>query len=179
MSRKAVLSFIGLVALQMNAQKDQHSMQGKNGEQAKSEEHHEGVNERGAVDAGMGLSQTATTRHFILTANGGVIQVTANDAADKQSIEQVKMHFQHIGQAFANGDFAVPHFVHETSVPGVKTMKRPKKQISYIPENLDNGARLKIETKSPEALRAIHEFLRFQIADHRTGDSGKVETSSK
>lgn len=26
-------------------------------------------------------------------------------------------------------------------------------------------------TSDPEALRAIHEFLRFQITDHQTGDS--------
>jgi hypothetical protein len=30
-------------------------------------------------------------------------------------------------------------------------------------------------TKDRKALAAIHEFLRFQIADHRTGDPGKIE----
>lgn len=25
------------------------------------------------------------------------------------------------------------------------------------------------------AIEAVHRFLRFQIEDHRTGDSGKVE----
>jgi hypothetical protein len=29
-------------------------------------------------------------------------------------------------------------------------------------------------TANPKALRAIHQFLAFQIKDHRTGDSAAV-----
>jgi hypothetical protein len=32
-----------------------------------------------------------------------------------------------------------------------------------------------IKTGNPEALAAIHDFLRFQISDHRTGDSPEVQ----
>jgi len=32
------------------------------------------------------------------------------------------------------------------------------------------GSRVRIKTKNPDALKAIHEFLRFQIEDHHTGD---------
>jgi hypothetical protein len=38
-------------------------------------------------------------------------------------------------------------------------------------EETPNGGRVRITTKDTEALAAIHEFLRFQIEDHRTGDS--------
>jgi len=31
-----------------------------------------------------------------------------------------------------------------------------------------------IETANPKALKAIHEFLRFQIAEHQTGDSTEI-----
>jgi hypothetical protein len=35
---------------------------------------------------------------------------------------------------------------------------------------MERGGRIRIETDSPEALAAIHDFLRFQIKDHETGD---------
>jgi len=30
---------------------------------------------------------------------------------------------------------------------------------------------VRISTKNPTALKAIHDFLRFQIKEHKTGDS--------
>jgi hypothetical protein len=32
-----------------------------------------------------------------------------------------------------------------------------------------------ITTKNAEALKALHEFLRFQISDHGTGDLTEVQ----
>jgi hypothetical protein len=32
------------------------------------------------------------------------------------------------------------------------------------------GAQVRIVTGNPKALAAVHEFLRFQIKDHRTND---------
>src|SRR5512147_182853 len=107
-----------------------------------SPDHAKGVQKRGEAHAGMGFSQTETTHHFILTANGGIIQVTANNPNDRESIEQVQMHFGHIAEMFAKGDFAIPHFVHDQTPPGVETMQRLKKQITYSNEKLDNGAKL-------------------------------------
>lgn len=142
--------------------------------QATDDRHFEGVQERGEAHEGMGFSQTETTHHFILTANGGYIQVTANDPKDSASIEQIQAHFQHISMLFAQGDFDIPHFVHAQSPPGVKTMQKLKSQITYSNEKLENGAKLLISTKSPQAIAAIHDFLKFQITDHRTGDPLEV-----
>src|SRR5690242_2351567 len=64
---------------------------------------HAKMNERGA--SGMGFSQTATTHHFLLMPDGGVIQVTANDSADEATREHIRMHLTHIAKAFSNGDF--------------------------------------------------------------------------
>jgi hypothetical protein len=49
-------------------------------------------------------------------------------------------------------------------------MKRLKKQIVYTAENAAKGAQVRIVAKNPEALVAVHEFLRLQIKDHRTND---------
>jgi hypothetical protein len=137
-------------------------------------DHVKGVQQRGEAHAGMGFSQTQTSHHFILTTNGGIIQVTAKDANDRASIEPIQMHFSHIAKSFADGDFGIPHFVHDQSPPGVNTMQKLKQQIFYSNQKLDNGARLVIATSSPQALAAIHDFLRFQISDHKTGDPTDV-----
>ena len=137
---------------------------------AASKGHIDDVQKRGEAHEGMGFSQTETTHHFILTANGGYIQVTANDPKDTESVEQVQMHFNHIAASFAKGDFSIPHFVHDQTPPGVSTMQKLKKQITYSNEKLDNGAKLVISSGSSKAIAAIHDFLRFQISDHQTGD---------
>jgi hypothetical protein len=141
--------------------------------------HHEEVQKRGEAHAGMGFSQTATTHHFILTAKGGIIQVTANDPKDRKSIGQIQMHFSHIAELFAKGNFAIPHFVHGGTPPGVKTMQKLSRQITYSNQRLDNGAKLVITTDSPQALAAVHDFLRFQISDHQTGDPLTVSINTK
>jgi hypothetical protein len=129
-----------------------------------------GVVQRGEAHEGMGFSQTTTAHHFFLTLNGGVIQVTAKDPKNADQIATVQMHLQHIVGMFSAGDFSIPHFVHDTNPPGVATMKRLRSSIRYTSETMDRGGRIRIETDSPEARAAIHDFLRFQIKDHETGD---------
>jgi hypothetical protein len=42
--------------------------------------------------------------------------------------------------------------------------------------NTANGARGDVVTTDPETLAAVHAFLKFQIADHGTGDPTHVRT---
>lgn len=42
-------------------------------------------------------------------------------------------------------------------------------------EESERGGRIQITTGNAEAVAAIHQFLRFQIADHGTGDSGEIK----
>ena len=53
-----------------------------------------GIMHRGEM--GMGFSQTATTHHFLLLPDGGVIQVEANDPSDADSLASIRMHLHHI-----------------------------------------------------------------------------------
>jgi hypothetical protein len=129
---------------------------------------HAAMNERG--EHGMGFSQTATTHHFLLTPNGGVIQVDANSTDDAANRDNIKMHLQHISHAFQNGDFAIPMFVHDTIPPGVPVMKQHLSEIHFSLEQSSTGGRVIIQTTNKEAIAAIHEFLRFQIREHKTGD---------
>ena len=49
-------------------------------------------------------------------------------------------------------------------------MDRLKSQIKYEVESISAGARVRISTVNPEAVKAVQDFLRFQITDHQTGD---------
>ena len=53
-------------------------------------------------------------------------------------------------------------------------MKQKRAAISYTLEQLPNGASLRIKTADEQALQAIHDFLRFQIEDHHTGDATDI-----
>lgn len=53
-------------------------------------------------------------------------------------------------------------------------MKRLKAEIKYKFEETERGGLVRITTSDAKALAAVHEFLRFQIKDHKTGDSGEV-----
>ena len=125
-------------------------------------------------DHAMGFSHEKTTHHFFLYADGGAIQVTANDLEDTESRSQIRMHLGHIAQMFGSGDFQTPMLVHAELPPGVPAMKKLKSDIRYTFEEIEHGGRVRIRTKKPEALSAIHEFLRYQISDHQTGDPMKV-----
>lgn len=136
--------------------------------QAKSP-HDDALKQRG--DHGMGFSQDKTTHHFLITESGGVIQVTANAPDDKKSLDEIKMHLQHIAKAFQEGDFEIPMFVHDQTPPGVPAMTRLKSDISYKYEPVKNGGRVVISTSNSEALTAIHDFIKFQIEEHKTEDA--------
>jgi hypothetical protein len=126
------------------------------------------VNKRGEM--AMGFSQSETTHHFILQPDGGVIQIEVNDPKDELNRERIRQHLAHIARLFAAGDFDTPMLVHARTPPGVPTMSRLKAEIVYAFEETESGARIRVKTRNAEALAAVHEFLRFQIEDHQTGD---------
>ena len=100
--------------------------------------------------------------------------MTVNDDKDSHNLQAIRSHLTHIVTMFSNGEFSIPMFVHDQVPPGVPAMKEKRAEISYSFEELLAGARVRIKASSPDALKAIHEFLRFQIADHRTGDTTDI-----
>lgn len=130
--------------------------------------HHHEVEKNG--DKAMGFSHEKTTHHFYLRANGGVIQVDANAADDRESREQIQTHLAHIATMFAKGNFETPMLVHGVKPPGTAAMTRLGAAIRYTYEARPRGGRVVIATTDKAALAAVHEFLRFQIQDHATGD---------
>lgn len=130
--------------------------------------HHAMVEEHG--DKAMGFAHDKTTHHFRLAEDGGTIEVTANDPKDSVSVEAIRNHLSHIAQQFSEGDFSIPMFVHDSIPPGVTTMKLLKEKIHFAYHQVDAGGRVSITSEDAVARAAVHDFLRFQITDHRTGD---------
>jgi hypothetical protein len=64
--------------------------------------------------------------------------------------------------------------VHGTNVPGTATMTRLKDQLHWALTETQRGARITVTADNKDALDAVHEFLRFQIQDHQTGDCPMV-----
>jgi hypothetical protein len=137
-----------------------------------SQDHQATVNEHG--EHVMGFSHEKTTHHFELTYDGGAIDVRANDAKDTVSRDQIRGHFEHIAQMFTAGNFNAPMLVHGATVPGTATMTRLKDQLHWELKDTPRGARIIITADNNVALDAVHEFLRFQIQDHQTGDCPMV-----
>ena len=133
---------------------------------------HDAMNARG--EHAMGFSQAGTTHHFLLKSDGGAIQVAIKDPKDTSNRDHIRMHLGHIANAFRNGDFDIPMFVHDAVPPGVPEMRRLQKQIRYSFEETPNGGRVVIVTSDKDALTAVHQFLRFQIQEHKTGDAVDV-----
>ena len=165
---KTVIVFLVLGGLQLAAQ-DMQSCPMHKEHMKDAAQHQADVEKHG--DQAMGFPHDKTTHHFRLSPDGGTIEVTANDAKDSQNAQAIRSHLEHIATMFSQGDFSTPMFIHDQVPPGVPVMKKKHDEISYTFEELPAGGRVRIKTRDPEAVQAIHDFLRFQIADHHTGDS--------
>ena len=168
MKTTLLLPTILLMALTLQAQQTA---------QESPSDHHDRVNSRG--DQAMGFSHEKTTHHFRLYEDGGAIEVTANDPKDSESQDMIRMHLAHIAKMFAAGDFKAPMFIHDTNPPGVPTMIELRDQIQYRFEKTDSGGKVRIQTANAKAVEAVHQFLRFQITEHQTGDPLEVKNGDR
>jgi hypothetical protein len=138
-----------------------------------ADEHAAGVDIRG--DHAMGFSHETTAHHFTLLPDGGIIAIETKAEHDDVTRDQIRAHMKHIAAMFSASDFDVPMFIHDKVPPGVAMMKQKQGSVIYTFEATEHGAQVRIKTQDPAALKAVHEFLTFQIEDHRTGDIDQVK----
>jgi len=122
-----------------------------------------------------GMSHSKSTHSFRLFPDGGAIELRATNMTDEATVNAIRGHLQEITEQFDKGDFSTPAFVHGYPLAGVAQLERLRSAISYRYQQLDGGGRIRITTKSAEALAAIHAFMRFQVIEHRTANTGKIE----
>jgi hypothetical protein len=123
----------------------------------------------------MGFDQERTAHHFTLFADGGAIEVRVKDPKDAKDTKEIRAHLAHIATMFAAGDFDAPMLVHETKdVPGIDVLAARRDHVTYRYAETPAGGRVDIVTEDPGALTALHDFLRYQIREHKTGDPGTI-----
>ena len=132
--------------------------------------HHRRADVDARHDQATGVGHEGLVHHFLLAKDGGTIRLELKDAGRKDAREDVRRHLQAIARGFAAGDFAVPTTIHAQVPPGATVMKERKAAIRYAYSPTDRGGQVRISTSDPRALAAVHEFLRFQVRDHGTGD---------
>ena len=135
---------------------------------------HQPPSDRGAML--MGFDQEKTAHHFLLYADGGAIEIAVKDAKDGKNRDAIRAHLPHIAMMFGSGDFDVPMLVHDSGdIPGVAILSERKDTVAYRYGKTPAGGRVDIMTTDAETLKALHAFLRYQIREHQTGDSGTIE----
>jgi hypothetical protein len=133
-----------------------------------SGQHQSGVDER--HDRVTGVGHEASAHHFLLAPGGGSIRLETTKDGGREDRDMIRTHLKHIAEAFAAADFSLPMFIHDKTPPGVDVMKARHALIHYEYSGTKNGGQIRISTRDPDALSAVHAFLRFQIQDHATGD---------
>ncbi len=136
---------------------------------------HAGAAERRAAvdrqhDHATGVSQGAAVHQFLLSSEGGSIRLEVKDPSAAAERERIRAHLRTVARSFERGDFTLPQVIHDQVPPGVPVMKERKAVIRYSYASTDKGGVVTIVTKDARALAAVHDFLRFQISDHGTGD---------
>ena len=126
------------------------------------------VQARGADVRGMGVDQATSVHRFDALADGGRIELQ-RAADDPAGVAQVRRHLRAVAAAFERGDFGTPAFVHMREVPGAAAMAARRRTIAYRYADLPRGGEVRITTRDPAAVRAVHAFLAFQRQDHRVG----------
>ena len=92
---------------------------------------------------------------------------------------EIRKHLEQIAADFAKGDFGKPVATHAEIPAGVAVMQQRRAAIAYRYEETSLGARVLIQTKDHKARSAVQAFLRYQIAEHNTGDPSEVKTSER
>jgi hypothetical protein len=153
----ALASFLAVLGVQTTPAQDPHA----------------GMHARGA--AVMGFDQNRTAHHFYLFEEGGAIEIAVKDASDTANRDAIRAHLPHIAARFGAGSFEAPAAIHGTKdVPGAATLARLKDKLAYQYSETPNGGRVDVTSADPVAVAAVHEFLKYQIAEHKTGDAKTV-----
>jgi hypothetical protein len=114
----------------------------------------------------MGVDQYTSRHVFEPLSDGGRI-VLERGVEDTAGVEQIRRHLGQIADEFSRGDFSAPSLVHAEDVPGTRVMKARRAVIRYRMDTLPRGGEVRITTRDPEALVAVHEFLAYQRREHR------------
>ncbi len=114
----------------------------------------------------MGVDQYTSAHVFEDLPGGGRVVLERDDPADTAAVATIRVHLREIAASFRAGDFTKPFQVHAQTVPGTAVMRDRRAAISYVAIDRPRGGEVRITSADSTAVRAIHEFLAFQRAQH-------------
>ncbi|MGQ0538424.1 MAG: carbohydrate binding family 9 domain-containing protein, partial [Gemmatimonadaceae bacterium] len=125
----------------------------------------------------MGVDQYTSAHVFEVLPDGGRIELQRG-VDDSAGVSIIRAHMLEVRRRFTAGDFSLSEAVHDDhAIPGVDTMRALRNVIRYKYRDLARGAEVRIHTSDVAALRAIHQVLAFQRADHRTSATRSSENA--
>ena len=120
----------------------------------------------------MGVDQYTSAHVFEDLPDGGRVVLERDAGTDTAAVAAIRVHMHEIAASFRAGDFTKPFQVHAQAVPGTDVMRDRRGAITYVPVDRPRGGEVRITTRDSAAVRAVHEFLAFQRAQHHAAGHG-------
>jgi hypothetical protein len=113
----------------------------------------------------MGVDQYTSTHKFELLPDGGRIELV-RDTVDSVGTRAIRDHLQDVARRLSAGDFSLSEAVHAREIPGGRVLADRRTHVKYEYREVHRGAEVRIVTKDPKAIAAVHRFLNFQKSEH-------------
>lgn len=119
----------------------------------------------------LGVSVEKIVLHFYLVKNGGVIDLTAKDPKDAITVNAIQKYLQNQKELWEKGKESAVTDIHEKPPESAATMRKLRNDITFYAAKTDNGGDLRMFSINEQARVAIQDYMRFEITEHKTGDS--------
>jgi hypothetical protein len=117
-----------------------------------------------------GFESDRVNRHFYVLKNGGAVEITAKDANDESTIKAIQSYLKKESDMWTKGNFDTIAAVYGKAPEAIAQLKKLRDNVTYAAVPEENGAVVRMLTVNPMAKTAIHDYLRFQIDQLKTGD---------
>jgi hypothetical protein len=113
--------------------------------------------------------------HYYLVKNGGVVELAAKDPSDTSTIEAIQKYLQGQKELWEKGKETVVTDIHGKFPEPAATMKKLRNEITFYMAKTDAGGVLRMFSINDQARVAIQDYMKFEISEHKTGDSPTVD----
>ena len=117
-----------------------------------------------------GFDSERVNLHFYILKNGGAVEVTAKDPNDEATIKAIQAYLKKESDLWTKGNFETVTVVYGRPPEGTMQLKKLRDDVTFHAVQEENGAVIRMFTVNPTAKAAIHDYLRFQIDQLKTGD---------
>lgn len=117
-----------------------------------------------------GFDSERVTRHFYVLKNGGAVEITAKDTNDEATVKAIQAHLKKESDQLTKGNFEIVTGIYGRTPETAPQLKKLRDEITYATVPQENGGVLRMLTVNPTAKSAVHDYLRFQIDQWKSGD---------